>query len=226
MLCVSATIDNWLSEFMFTAIQVTVTYLQAQKFSFGIGWKEEYGGFGYLWESGVMDDGATDILRDPTYANANPNETWGTDGHFNQMDKVSSRTKWSEWTSKWQSSHMNFGGARWSVPDHWNDYPVNWASSSPDGKTYTFKIFSDYATEYQPIRSSCLWNTGGAPGLPPPGDSWFNAYSHRVKGINISFTDGSAKWLNSGRINATHGSGYIHHFRNAFWRYGEEFKTN
>jgi len=178
--------------------------------------------FGYLFQAGSLPDKSLVLLADPTYDNVDKNMVAGNEANFNVFIRdARAGVGYTDLAATYRYAPINYGGARWVVPDHWND-GRNWASSDPDGVTHTFQVDSDYAATYQPIRTACMWNTSGGVRVPPDGTAWINPYTHGVRGVNASFTDGSAKWVSGNVIYPTQ-SHYTHHFREEFWRLGDAF---
>ncbi len=188
----------------------------------GSGWNFIPSGFWKLFEIGSLQDKAVVLLADPTYENPNGNATAGNDGNFNTFIRDSA-LGYAAIPKTYRYSAILYGGARWSVPDHWLDGVTNWASSEPDEVTHTFKIDSPYARTYQPIRTSCIWNTGGAVGYPPQGSLWINPYTHKSRGVNMSFNDGSAGWIVGSTLAKTCGTSTQWHWRHQIWRFGDVY---
>ncbi len=173
-------------------------------------------GFGYLFRTGSLPDKATTLLADPSYDNHNRSATSGNDGNFNNFVRDSVLGYKAMPSKQYRYSPILYGGARWTVPDHWLD-GTNWSSSDPTSK-HTFKIDSDYANSYQPIRTTCLWNPAPYPYLQ------FYAYTHKLRGVNMGFNDGSAKWVDGSVLSATCANQAQWHWRQDIWRNGSRYR--
>jgi len=178
-------------------------------------------GFFYLFRAGALPDKATMLLVDPSYGNPNRAAMAGNDGNFNAFIR-DAPLGYAALPKEYRYPAILYGGARWTVPEHWTDPSTGtWASSEPDGVTHTFRIGSDYANRDQPIRTTCIWN----PLAPTSGGAlWINPYTHRARGVNMSFNDGSALWVRGDVLAATCGTGTQWHWRNPIWQYGDVYR--
>ncbi len=185
-------------------------------------------GFGYLFTGGAMSNADTILLVDPTYKNAIAPAA-GNDASFNGYirDVGQHGHGYNELAATYRFPPINYVGGCWPPPASWGTPNVpgacgGWQCSNTDGVTESIRISDDYAIETQPIRSACMWNPGATRYSYPDGTDWINLWTHRLDGVNMSFTDGSARWID-GDLLYNYETWAAHHWRSGLWRYGQTY---
>jgi prepilin-type N-terminal cleavage/methylation domain-containing protein len=177
-------------------------------------------GLAWLFESGALPDKATLLLSDPTYDNRDRTSMAGNNGWFNSFQRDAHKGYNAMGAYQWP--HLNYSVCRWPPPPHWTSPSSGtWASSDPT-QSDSVRITDPYL-DTAPLRTACMWNCGGAVGVPPAAGAWIGIYTHRVEGVNVGFTDGSAKWI-PGSLCLKWEAGVTHHWRSGFWRGGTEMR--
>ena len=175
-------------------------------------------GLAYLFAGEFLSDKSTVLLSDPTYDNPDRVSMAGNNGWFNSFQKNASKGYAA--LGAYQYPHINYSLCRWAPPAEWGTPPSpgwcgGWACSDPD-RSNSVRMGDPYL-DSGPIRTACMWNTGGWVGVPPTTAAWIGIYTHRVQGVNVGLTDGAARWI-SGKKIIPYQVSQVHHWRENFWQ--------